>query len=193
MIPFRRIAIFDAETVFGYPFPLPEYMRGHLFRWFSTALRRGADAVYFRAHEHPTDVVQTWLDWLSEHPAAGRISFLLPLGLHLPNQPFGRHLGEGIEAQSADPEGIHWKGRSCHDAAGIQKALDEGMDYAFLSPVFSTATHPESPALGLEILEQICQNNPDFPIFALGGITPDNEKSCIAAGAFGIAAIRYFS
>lgn len=191
--PFRRIAIFDPQIVLGFPLPIPEQSRGHIFRWVSTAQRRGADALYFRIHGSEPASIQQWLEVLLAHPALPKLTLLLPAGFTAPDLSFAQHFPENATFPVSLSHHALWKGRSCHDHSGIQAAVDAGMDYAFLSPVFSTETHPQAPALGIETLAEICLQHPQFPIFALGGITPEREKQCIAAGAFGIAAIRYFS
>ena len=43
---------------------------------------------------------------------------------------------------------------------------------------------------GLDALHQACRAQ--IPVLALGGITLQNAKSCLEAGAGGIAAIRLF-
>ena len=43
---------------------------------------------------------------------------------------------------------------------------------------------------GLETLREACRA--DIPVLALGGITLNNARSCLDAGAAGIAAIRLF-
>ena len=83
-------------------------------------------------------------------------------------------------------------GASCHSLAAARTAAERGADYIFFGPVFSTpskASH--GPAQGLERLVQVCQAV-SIPVFAIGGITPENAAACIEAGAAGLAAIRLF-
>lgn len=192
ILPFRKIAIFDADLIIGHPAPIPEQVRGHLFRWVSTARRRGADAIYFRWKGTGFGVGQYFLSQLAEHPAVAEMTFLITPDLTSDHSRVAMHFGEGIPQPADKADFVQWQGRSCHDAAGIQQAIEGGMDYAFLSPVFSTETHPEAVPLGLIQLAEICSQNPDFPIFALGGVTPENERHCLQSGAAGIAGIRYF-
>jgi thiamine-phosphate pyrophosphorylase len=78
-------------------------------------------------------------------------------------------------------------GRSCHSAQEVEAAAGEGVDYVFVSPVFSTTSKPGyGPALEIAGLEAICAASP-VPVYALGGITPANAGACRAAGAAGVA------
>jgi thiamine-phosphate pyrophosphorylase len=77
-------------------------------------------------------------------------------------------------------------GRSCHGAADLRRARAEGCDHAFVSPVFLTTSKPGyGPALGLAGLAELVPQGP--PVYALGGIGPDDVAGCLAAGARGIA------
>jgi thiamine-phosphate pyrophosphorylase len=77
-------------------------------------------------------------------------------------------------------------GRSCHDAAEVDRAVVEGCDYVFVSPVFATASKPGyGPALGTVGLADLCR--PALPVYALGGVLPDRVGACRAAGAYGVA------
>ena len=77
-------------------------------------------------------------------------------------------------------------GRSCHSAAELARARAEGCDHAFVSPVFLTASKPgHGPALGLAGLAELVPLGP--PVYALGGIGPDDVAGCLAAGARGVA------
>ena len=78
---------------------------------------------------------------------------------------------------------------SCHSRAEVARAAQEGADFAVFGPVFEKARSPASPT-GLEALQEACQEK--IPVLALGGITLENAKACIQAGAAGIAAIRLF-
>ncbi len=78
---------------------------------------------------------------------------------------------------------------SCHSRAEVARAAQEGADFAVFGPVFEKARSPASPT-GLEALREACQEK--IPVLALGGITLENAKACIQAGAAGIAAIRLF-
>jgi len=84
---------------------------------------------------------------------------------------------------------------SCHTPEEVNKAAQEGATLAVLAPIFEKRIQnqkdaPEARPAGLEILQQACQSN--IPVLALGGITLQNARSCLEAGAAGIAAIRLF-
>jgi thiamine monophosphate synthase len=77
-------------------------------------------------------------------------------------------------------------GRSCHSAAELARARAEGCDWAFLSPVFPTASKPGyGPALGVEGFARLQPLGP--PAYALGGVLPEHVPDLLAAGAHGIA------
>lgn len=78
-------------------------------------------------------------------------------------------------------------GRSCHSAADLDRAVDEGVDYAFVSPVFPTPSKPGyGPALERDGLARLCASHP-LPVYALGGITAETVPACLDAGAAGVA------
>jgi thiamine-phosphate pyrophosphorylase len=79
---------------------------------------------------------------------------------------------------------------SCHQPCEVQQAAIAGADLALFAPVFEKKDSPTSQPAGLDTLRQACQHN--IPVLALGGITLENAKICLQAGAAGIAAIRLF-
>lgn len=81
-------------------------------------------------------------------------------------------------------------GRSVHSAAGAREAELGGADYVVFGPVFATPSHPGS-GLGLEALRE-ASSAVDIPVLAIGGVDAERLEACIAAGAAGFAAIRYF-
>ncbi|CAA9233901.1 MAG: Thiazole tautomerase TenI [uncultured Blastococcus sp.] len=77
-------------------------------------------------------------------------------------------------------------GRSCHSAAELARARDEGCDYAFLSPIFSTPSKPGyGPVLGVEGFARLVAGAP--PTWALGGVRPEHVPALTATGAAGVA------
>jgi thiamine-phosphate pyrophosphorylase len=74
-------------------------------------------------------------------------------------------------------------GVSCHSAEDLVKASRRGAVYATLSPMFPSVSKPGyGPALGLESLA-----GAPLPVYALGGVDETNARSCIEAGASGVA------
>jgi thiamine-phosphate pyrophosphorylase len=79
---------------------------------------------------------------------------------------------------------------SCHSAADVARAASEGADFAFFAPVFEKQNAPLASPAGLDGLREACRQK--IPVLALGGITLQNARACLDAGAAGIAAIRLF-
>lgn len=82
-------------------------------------------------------------------------------------------------------------GASCHDAAELAQAVAISADFACLSPLFPTRSHPDRPALGLVEFERLVSNCP-IPVFALGGADTQSLEAVRAAGGWGIAGITAY-
>jgi thiamine-phosphate pyrophosphorylase len=83
-------------------------------------------------------------------------------------------------------------GVSTHSVAAVREAKASGADYAIFGPVFSTPSKLEyGTPQGVERLGEACRAV-TIPVVAIGGITVENARECVAAGAAGIAAIRLF-
>ena len=65
----------------------------------------------------------------------------------------------------------------------------EGVDYLFYSPIFETNSKPDTQGVGLGHLSIFCDALADVPVYALGGITPENCSACLDAGAQGVAVL----
>jgi thiamine-phosphate pyrophosphorylase len=81
-------------------------------------------------------------------------------------------------------------GVSCHTPAEVARAASEGADFAVFAPVFEKKDAPLTSPAGLDGLREACHQI--IPVFALGGITLENARTCLDVGAAGIAAIRLF-
>ncbi|MHB1677600.1 MAG: Nudix family hydrolase [Sulfuriferula sp.] len=80
-------------------------------------------------------------------------------------------------------------GASCHNAAELERAEQLGCDYALLSPVLPTASHPDAMPLGWTQFAALAANR-SLPIYALGGLTREDLYSAQLHGAQGIALLR---
>ncbi|MDT8404332.1 Nudix family hydrolase [Sulfuriflexus sp.] len=78
---------------------------------------------------------------------------------------------------------------SCHNEADIRQAETLGADFIVLSPVQATASHPDAEPLGWERFHEM-SDKAAMPVFALGGMRPEDLETAFAHGAQGIAAIR---
>jgi thiamine-phosphate pyrophosphorylase len=76
---------------------------------------------------------------------------------------------------------------SCHCPAEVKQAAAAGATFAVFAPVFEKK---DARPAGLRALGQACQAK--IPVLALGGVTLANARSCLDAGAGGVAAIRLF-
>lgn len=63
---------------------------------------------------------------------------------------------------------------------------NSNFDYVFFGNVFETDCKPGIHGKGLELLREIV-NMTDKPVFAIGGITPDNVLDVLKTGVYGVA------
>jgi 8-oxo-dGTP diphosphatase len=82
-------------------------------------------------------------------------------------------------------------GASCHGACDLARAALLGLDYALLSPVRATLSHPDVSPMGWEGFAELAFAA-KLPVYALGGLRPDDLNDAFVHGAQGIAAIRGF-
>ncbi|KAA6186614.1 Nudix family hydrolase [Thiohalocapsa marina] len=79
-------------------------------------------------------------------------------------------------------------GASCHSAAELALAQRLQLDYALLSPVLPTRSHPGAATLGWAGFSALVEPV-GLPVYALGGLGPQHLAISHASGAQGIAAI----
>ena len=77
-------------------------------------------------------------------------------------------------------------GVTCHDQLTLaQRAIDDGANYVAFGRFFPSQTKPNARAAPLSLLNQARQLN--VAVTAIGGITLENARSVIEAGASAIA------
>ena len=139
------------------------------------------------------EVTRIAQDALAKNPAL-RPSLLVNHDIEL-----ARELGIGVHLKAAQlrefcerplPRNA-WVGASCHDARELELAANLGADFATLSSVRATASHPDAAPLGWERFAQLVADA-RLPVYALGGVGPDDLARARAAGAQGVAGIRAF-
>lgn len=113
----------------------------------------------------------------------GPLSLATELGLD------GVHLtAKALAALAARPAGLLC-GASCHVRAEIERAAELALDYALLSPVRATATHPKAAPIGWDGFQALAQPA-GLPVFALGGLVRGDLDRAWSAGAHGVAMLR---
>ena len=98
-------------------------------------------------------------------------------GLHLP-LPLLRALPEGKRAA------FRRLGASCHSVAEAREAEALGCTYITAGHIFDTACKAGTPGRGLDFLREVCAAV-EVPVYAIGGIAPENFRAVLAAGARG--------
>lgn len=80
-------------------------------------------------------------------------------------------------------------GASCHDREELAQALALGADFAVLSPVLPTASHPGVAGMGWTAFTDLVRGHP-LPVYALGGMRREMGETAQLHGAHGIALMR---
>jgi thiamine-phosphate diphosphorylase len=182
MIPPSLILITDSRRL------EPEAFIGRV----GAALRGGADAVLVREKQMDSARLLAFASRLRlltrDHGA--RLIVHTQADVAVAVDADGVHVGA---ADIGDLPGMrHWLGgmamslsASCHSAGELADAAAAGADFALLSPVFPTSSHPDAAQLGVAQFRRLADAAP-LPVLALGGITVANRA--LLAG-FGVAVI----
>jgi 8-oxo-dGTP diphosphatase len=102
----------------------------------------------------------------------------------------GVHLNSRqLMALERRPGGLERVAVSCHNPAELARAVELGLDFAVLSPVLPTPSHPDANPLGWERFQAWVDEIP-MPVYALGGMRADLLDRAREAGAQGVAGIR---
>ena len=87
------------------------------------------------------------------------------------------------------PGGIVMLSASCHNEIDLQQAEKLGVDFCVLSPVLPTRSHPDATPLGWAVFKDLVEKV-NVPVYALGGMSPEQEAKALESGAQGVAGIR---
>lgn len=135
--------------------------------------RRFAEAVMIRTKPYPDALVL-----LNDDEILAR-----EVGAH------GLHLSSARLAQLTQRPAFEWIAASCHSSEALTHAVTIGVDFALLSPVLPTASHPQAASLGWRDFAQLIERSP-IPVFALGGMQMETLETAWDNGAHGIALMR---
>lgn len=98
--------------------------------------------------------------------------------IHLPLSVF-------LAMDKAQKQKFRKIGVSAHSLEEARLAWQNGASYITASHIFPTQCKPGLPPRGLAFLRKICEKSP-IPVYALGGIRPENISDCLKAGAAGV-------
>jgi 8-oxo-dGTP diphosphatase len=77
---------------------------------------------------------------------------------------------------------------SCHSTRELGHAMAIGLDFVVLGPVKATASHPGAPLLGWDGFREIAAGA-SIPVYAIGGMQPQDMDAARRVGAHGLAMI----
>ena len=98
-------------------------------------------------------------------------------GLHLP-------LDRLRALPPEERRGFGVLGASCHSVEDALEAEALGCTYITAGHIFDTACKAGTPGRGLDFLREVCAAV-GIPVYAIGGIAPENFRAVRAAGAAG--------
>jgi 8-oxo-dGTP diphosphatase len=101
----------------------------------------------------------------------------------------GVHLTSVQLDQLTERPPVAWCSASCHTAEELSRAQVLGCDFAMLSPVLPTKSHPGAEHLGWARFSALAAGS-SIPVYALGGLTREDMSTAWQRGAHGIALLR---
>lgn len=109
-------------------------------------------------------------------------------GLHLPEKILAHELGHW--RRWLNPDSLLCV--AAHSPKALCKAAAVSANFALLSPVFQTKSHPDTKTIGIQRFAS-WTSNAQLPVYALGGVNQKNKGRILATRAIGWAAIEGLS
>ncbi|WP_158070071.1 Nudix family hydrolase [Motiliproteus sp. MSK22-1] len=169
---------------------------------FERALKAGIQMVQFRAnHSFQSALLEKSIELCRRYRALLILNDSLELasefdvdGIHLTSKQLVSIEADTLRAWRETKEKKRnkvWIGASCHNEAELKRATELGANYASLSPIQKTGSHPDTAALGMDRFRYLV-DKASIPVFALGGMSMNSTEQVIQYGGQGIAAISAF-
>lgn len=164
----------------------------YLARIMANLTKHAIDLVQFRAKslspEQYKQYASALLDMARLHDIAVMLNAeptlaqeLGAAGVHLPQQKLM------ARAERPNLPGL-LIAASCHDAQSLHHASNLGLDFAVLSPVKITTSHPQAAPLGWQRFGQLAAQAA-MPVYALGGVGWEDLDDALQHHAQGVAGI----
>jgi len=155
----------------------------------------GAQVLQLRAKELPSGPLLELSDALvsmaNEHAAAVIINDRVDVARL--SRAHGVHVGQEDLPPAAAREQLGTAaivGYSTHSVGQVEAAIREPVSYIAVGPVFGTSTKDTGyDAVGRDLVATAARLAGSIPIVAIGGVTLDNARSAIDAGAAAVAVI----
>jgi thiamine-phosphate pyrophosphorylase len=154
------------------------------------AVAAGVDWIQVRDRDLEDGALLDQVDRIRQ-AAAGRARVLVNrrVDVALASGADGVHLGfDGMPPETAREllGGDALIGIATHQPAELEGAGGVSLSYAHLAPIFAPISKARSrPPLGLDALREAARHG--VPVIAQGGIEAGNARSCVEAGAAGVA------
>lgn len=160
-------------------------------RRLEAALQKGLRLVQLReknySHEALRELALKMLPLMRQHGA--RLLINADIALVQEAGADGVQLTGAQLAELQERPEVEWCGASCHNADDLRRAEALGCDFALLSPVLPTLSHPGAPHLGWNNFAAIAAGA-SIPVYALGGLAHADMETAWQYGAHGIALLR---
>lgn len=155
------------------------------------AVKAGVKAVQYRRKEGETKKLLE--EALELKKFCSNIAFIIDdrVDIALAAEADGVHLGQTDMPLKTARKLLGNKiiGVTVHNVKEAIEAEKDGADYLGISPIFETTTKEDAgKAVGIKLIKEIKKVS-SLPLIAIGGITLENAKEVVEAGADGLCAI----
>lgn len=155
------------------------------------ALADGLKLIQVREKQLERDVLYTFAEKVLKlaQPYAARVLINGSVGLARTLGAHGVHLSSSqLMVLQQKPENLICAA-SCHNREELAQAEKLGLDFVVAGPVLPTLSHPEAEPLGWQKFGDLIRDT-CLPVYALGGLQPQDITTAWQSGAHGIAMQR---